>query len=323
MSPAMRHSILAVVSLSLPLAVLAQDAPRVLFCSGPCFAVDAQGARAPVAKGSLISPGQRLETGPGSYAQVKLGRAGLGIAENSRVRFEPGAITLDQGRLRAVTGTSPFMPISTLPPIRTPDGDLALKSGDIEIKKTVEPGTLVKLNAGDATVRGNQGELPLPKEGLHSLQGGRPLPAAAGMSRELVLTSVRKAPEAARPGAGAPPVVTPPRALPPVAIAPRTPVQPLSVPPIRAVEAIPNIKVVVLDGTSKTLPEVFRDIRTNVAITTTTTEQRLTQTLLPPPPPTTTLVPVTPTLTQTTATFTPQTTTTRPTIQLTPTRLMR
>ncbi|HWA38742.1 MAG TPA: hypothetical protein VG873_12830 [Burkholderiales bacterium] len=204
----MRH-ILLVTSLSISLPALAQEAPRVLFCSGPCFAVDATGTRTPVTKGSPIAPGQRLETGPGAYLQVKMERVGLGLGENTRLRFDRGALVLDQGRMRAVTGigTGVVRP----PQIRTPDGDLALGAGDIEIKKTAAPGTLVKVNAGDAVLRSSAGEIKLPNEGVQSLQGGRLSVAPSTVGREMVLATVNRS-ETSVPGAPSsakPPIVRP------------------------------------------------------------------------------------------------------------------
>lgn len=328
MSLAMRKTAFA-LSLSLPAVfpALAQEAPpRVLFCSGPCFAVDAAGARTAVSKGARLSPGQRLETGPGAYLQVKVGRAGLGLAENTRLHFTPGAITLDQGRLRAVTGTSPLLPaVANMPAIRTPDGVLALKSGDIEIKKTVEPGTLVKLNAGDAIVRSGLGELPLPKEAVQNLQAGRPSAAPAVASRQLVLAPIRSAPEAQRPGATTPPT-TPIRPLPPVALVPRPPaIQPPPLPPIRDPDGFPNRKLQVLDGTSRTLPEILKVARGNVIMTTgvaqPTTEQRLTQLLPPRTTPSQVIQPTASFSQPQTGVFVPSTPQTRPTISLVPTRV--
>lgn len=221
----MRHTLLAASLAAFSLPTLAQDAPRVLFCSGPCFAVDAAGTRTPVTKGSPIAPGQRLETGPGAYLQVKADRVGLGLGENTRLRFDRGTLILDEGRMRAVTGigTGVVRP----PQIRTPDGDLALGSGDIEIKKTAAPGTLVKVNAGDAVLRSGAGEFKLPTEGVQSLQGGRFVLAPPTRGQELVVAPPRRD----LPGTPAPrtPLATP-VPLGPIALGPRLSI-PLPPPP--------------------------------------------------------------------------------------------
>ena len=89
--------------------VAAQDAPRVIFCAGQCFAVDQNGIRTPAPKGTTLREGQRLETGPGAYAQLKLGPdAALGVGERAQVRFDQRSVRnrdlviLDQGRIRMV-----------------------------------------------------------------------------------------------------------------------------------------------------------------------------------------------------------------------------
>jgi hypothetical protein len=204
MSHSMRHTFLAASLATFSLPALAQDAPRVLFCSGPCFAVDAAGTRTPVTKGSPIAPGQRLETGPGAYLQVKADRVGLGLGENTRLRFDRGTLVLDQGRMRAVTGIGAG--VVRPPQIRTPDGDLTLGAGDIEIKKTSAPGTLVKVNAGDAVLRSSTGELKLPNEGVQSLQGGRLSLAPPTGGREMVLAPIKRGETSAPDTSATPPV---------------------------------------------------------------------------------------------------------------------
>ena len=82
----MRSPLLAIslagLAIHAPL-VAAQEAPRVLFCSGQCTAVDQKGVRTPAPKGTQLQPGQRLETGPGSYAQLKLGEGAVGVGEQA------------------------------------------------------------------------------------------------------------------------------------------------------------------------------------------------------------------------------------------------
>lgn len=161
------------------LPAAAQEPPRVLFCSGPCFAVDAKGVRTPAPKGTPLAPGQRLETGPGGYAQVRLGRdAAIGVGDQARVRFDRGAVVLDEGRLRMVGGAALGRPTSSPIELRTGDGTLVLTSADVEVKKSSVPGalptpTFVKLNAGDGSLRSPQGQIPLPREGVHGISAGR------------------------------------------------------------------------------------------------------------------------------------------------------
>lgn len=171
--------------LPLPLLLLAalpaaaQEAPRVLFCSGACFAVDASGVRTPAPKGTELAPGQRLETGPNAYAQVRMGRnAALGIGEQARVAFQGNAINLDEGRVRLVGGAALGRPDAAPVELRTGDGTLVLRSPDVEVKKAPVPGTgmaqtLVKLNAGDAGLRSGQGQITLPRQNVHAIAAGK------------------------------------------------------------------------------------------------------------------------------------------------------
>src|SRR5437870_10899272 len=86
---------------------VAQYAPRVIFCTGSCFAVDQNGVRTPAPKGTELREGQRLETGPGGYAQVKLSQeTAFAVAERAQVRVDQKSardvVILDQGRIRVV-----------------------------------------------------------------------------------------------------------------------------------------------------------------------------------------------------------------------------
>src|SRR3979490_1841810 len=90
---------------SMPIA--AQEAPRVIFCTGQCTAVDDKGVRTPAPKGTQLRENQRLETGPGAYAQLKMGHdVALGLGERAQVRFDQKSVRggdvviLEQGRIR-------------------------------------------------------------------------------------------------------------------------------------------------------------------------------------------------------------------------------
>lgn len=172
------------------LPAMAQDAPRVLFCSGACFAVDAKGLRSPAPKGTELAPGQRLETGPNGYAQVRLGRdAAVGVGEQARVRFERSAVVLDEGRVRLVGGLAIGRAESGPVELRTGDGTLVLHSPDVEVRKSSMPGTaatptFVKVNAGEAGLRNGQGQIVLPRQSVQGIAAGRimtgaPIPATA------------------------------------------------------------------------------------------------------------------------------------------------
>jgi hypothetical protein len=164
----------------------AQEMPRVLFCQGQCFGVDEAGQRVPLTKGTQLAPGQRLETGPDSYAQVKLGPdTACAIGERSRVRFDhrvrdKDVVILDQGRIRLIGGEAIGRPGLRPVELHTTDGKFDLKSADIEVKalpKTADAPTaptLVKLNVGEARL----GDLPMTKEAVQGISGGKVLERA-------------------------------------------------------------------------------------------------------------------------------------------------
>ena len=161
-----------------------QDAPRELFCSGPCFAVDANGVRTPAPKGTTLRPNQRFETGAGAYAQLKLGAdAAIAVGDTARVRFEqlPGGtiVNLDVGRLRMIRDSfgKPTRPIE----LNTADGRFVLRDADVEIKKSQMTSvganvTAVKVNAGEALLRSPQGNIVVGKGEVQGIIGGKVLP---------------------------------------------------------------------------------------------------------------------------------------------------
>jgi len=109
----------------------------MLFCSSQCFAVNANGDRTPAPKGTQLLAGQRLETAPGGYAQVRLGgNAAVGVGEQASVRFEPNAVILDQGRIRVIGGEAFGKAVTQPIELRTSDGTLVLRGADVEIKKS-------------------------------------------------------------------------------------------------------------------------------------------------------------------------------------------
>lgn len=158
--------------------VAAQEAPRVLFCAGQCTAVDQKGVRTPAPKGTQLRPDQRLETGPGSYAQIKIGQGAVGVGEQARLALGGDVLTLERGRVRVLDGES-FGGRADVRPLqlRTADGNLNLRGADIEVRgvSRAEQGeamTLVKLNAGDARLVSLQGDVGLKTDSVQSLSGG-------------------------------------------------------------------------------------------------------------------------------------------------------
>jgi hypothetical protein len=166
---------------------VAQEAPRVIFCTGPCFAVDQDGVRTPAPKGTTLREGQRLETGPSAYAQLKLGSdAAVGVGERARVRFDQtglrdrDVVILDQGRIRMVGGEALGKAATRGVELRTFDGIFALRNADIEVKTspplaggTDASFTVVKLNAGDARLLNPQGDIAITKASVQGVTAGK------------------------------------------------------------------------------------------------------------------------------------------------------
>jgi len=168
------------------MAVAAQEAPRVIFCTGQCFAVDQGGVRTPAPKGTTLREGQRLETGPGAYAQLKLGPyAALAVAERARVSFDQRSLRdrdvvfVDQGRIRMLSGEALGGPEKRGVELRTVDGVFALRGADIELRKAAVSAssgsglTIVNLNAGNARLLNPGGELAISKGGVQGFTAGK------------------------------------------------------------------------------------------------------------------------------------------------------
>jgi hypothetical protein len=173
---------LALLGLTVIPAAAQEAPPRVIFCMGQCFGVGDKGTRVPVTKGTELAPGLHLETGPDSYAQVKLGKdSACGIGERARVRFDRrgrdrDVVILDQGRIRVLGGDLIGRPIARPVELHTADGNFILRSADIEVKSLPKVGlapalTLVKLNLGDVRL----GDVPVTTDVVHGIVGGKVL----------------------------------------------------------------------------------------------------------------------------------------------------
>jgi hypothetical protein len=166
---------------------LAQEAPRVIFCTGSCFAVDQNGVRTPAPKGTTLREGQRLETGPSAYAQLKLGAdAAVGVGERAQVRFDQTSVRgrdiviLDQGRIRMLGGEALGKAATRGVELRTFDGIFALRNADIEVRTPPPLAggidaslTVVKLNAGDARLVNPQGDIAIARDGVQGFTTGK------------------------------------------------------------------------------------------------------------------------------------------------------
>src|SRR5882762_5915176 len=122
---------------------LAQEAPRVIFCTGSWFSDDQHGIRPPAPKCTTLREGQRLETGAGAYAQLKLGQdAALGVGERAQVRFDQRSVRdrdlvmLDQGRIRMLSGEAIGKAATRALELRTQDGTFALRGADVEMRRS-------------------------------------------------------------------------------------------------------------------------------------------------------------------------------------------
>jgi len=229
----------------LPLALLtlaafpaaAQDMPRVLFCMGQCFGVDEAGTRVPVTKGTRLAPGLRLETGPNSYVQVKLGPdTACGIGESARVRFDHrvldrDVVILDQGRIRVVGGEAIGRPATRPVELHTTEGNFILRSADIEVKTLPKTGdvtpaqTLVKLNLGDARL----GDLTVTKDAVYGIVGGKILARVIPIG-DIALPAPRRGPAPAGPDAATGRFASPPIAALPIIDLPATEPRPFTTP---------------------------------------------------------------------------------------------
>jgi hypothetical protein len=224
-----------------PMSVVAQEAPRVIFCTGSCFAVDEAGARTPAPKGTMLREGQRLETGPGAYAQLNLGPdAALGVSERAQVRFDQRSVRdrdlvmLDQGRIRMVSGEAIGKAATRALELRTQDGTFALRGADIEVRRLQATAgaasglTVVKVNAGDARLLNPQGGIAMSKDGVQGVTAGNVVTDKSISVADIALTPTRV-------GVAATAVVATPVPTAPVS---RMPVAPLA--PIMRPELIPT-----------------------------------------------------------------------------------
>jgi hypothetical protein len=215
----------------------AQEAPLVLFCKGQCVGIDEAGKRVPVNKGTRLAPGLRLETGPDSYMQVRIGSdTACGIGENARVRFDRRVadrdiVMLDQGRIRLVGGEAIGRPATRPVELRTVEGNLMLRSADIEVKALPKTSDalpapmLVKLNVGDARL----GDLPVTRDAVQGVVGGKVLDRAIPIG-DIALTTPRRDVATTAPSGAAVQPPAPTLVALPVANLPVTEVKPIATP---------------------------------------------------------------------------------------------
>jgi hypothetical protein len=203
----MRASILLVpiaLSTLASMPVAAQEAPRVIFCMGQCTAIDEKGIRTPAPKGTQLRENQRLETGPGAYAQLKVGpNVALGVGESAQLRFDQKSVRggdvvfLDQGRIRMLDGATIGKPGPRTLELRTTDGNFALKGADVEVKTPPRSAsgasslTFVKLNVGDARLLNPQGQIAVARDGVQGFTGGKAITGKSISAAEVAMTPSR------------------------------------------------------------------------------------------------------------------------------------
>jgi len=184
--------------------VAAQEAPRVIFCMGQCTAIDEKGIRTPAPKGTQLRENQRLETGPGTYAQLKVGpNVALGVGESAQLRFDQKSVRggdvvfLDQGRIRMLDGATIGRPGPRTLELRTTDGNFALKGADVEVKTPPRSAsgasslTFVKLNVGDARLLNPQGQIAVARDGVKGFTGGKAITDKSISAAEVAMTPAR------------------------------------------------------------------------------------------------------------------------------------
>ena len=291
---------------------VAQYAPRVIFCTGSCFAVDQNGVRTPALKGTTLREGQRLETGAGAYAQLKLGQdAALGVGERAQVRFDQTSVRdrniviLDQGRIRMVGGEALGKAATRGVELRTFDGIFALRNADIEVRTPPPLAggsdaslTVVKLNAGDARLVNPQGDIAITRDGVRGFTTGKIV-----TDKPISLADVALAPS--RPGvaaiAPAVPASTPIRDLPVLTL---TPPALLPAPTLTLIPLSPTITSVApltIVPLAPVVTSADRLLTTTYVDSTTGTTSTLTKLVTSPTLTTTSTISLTPITTTTTS----------------------
>jgi hypothetical protein len=214
-APSPQLRVLIAALLFLPASLSA--APEVLFCKGECFWVDEQGILRALRKGIRLPENARLETGPDSYAQLRIAPdVDIAVGDRARVRLDGTTfkdrrvVILDRGRIRIISGEAAGKAAEHRLELRTVDGIFPVNNADIEAKKLATAGgtpglTYMKLNAGDAQLRTSRGDVVIGKQAVQGIAAGKVI---ADQSFSLAEVAVRppkpgKAEQAAAPVSGA------------------------------------------------------------------------------------------------------------------------
>lgn len=167
----------AVLALAGAGAAGADEVGKLIFASGDVSIVDEDGQSRPGRQGELILPGERVVTGSGALAQVKMLDGGrVGVRPESSVTFEPPAVavagaptvlTLEAGDVRVLN----VKLVDNLNPpeyvLKTSDGLVQLERADTiaSLRPPTSGGaaapteTLLRLSAGNAVVSNKGGSV--------------------------------------------------------------------------------------------------------------------------------------------------------------------
>lgn len=153
------------------------EAAQVIFTNDKLTVIDAKGVERKVSQGEFIQPGERVVTPPGVIGQIRLPDGTLiGARPGTDLKLEgilkslgKNVIVLNEGNVRVINVEPPKGPKPMPTDIISPISTMQLTSGDGEAihvkqgsKAGAEPGTYNRLQMGNALVRNDKGELPLP-----------------------------------------------------------------------------------------------------------------------------------------------------------------
>lgn len=145
----------------------AEQAPRLQFVSGDVSAVDPAGQRRMVHKGDALRPGEKLVTGPGGMAQLRVfGQGVVALRGNSAVEISQPAdggfgVALDRGLVRTVTDLADRKGRID---VATPQGGFTVRGGDLQTAvgngDNGDDSVVGRALSGDVTIRSAGGEQP-------------------------------------------------------------------------------------------------------------------------------------------------------------------
>jgi hypothetical protein len=229
--------LVALLVAAAPAPVLASG--KLIFATGDVFILAPDGAKRPGHQGDLVRAGERIVTGGGAMAQVKLEDGSfVGVRPDSDLQLRsftregrnPGSVLmLDKGSVR-VLNIETDAKEQTLPVrLQSANGAAVLvRGGDLESRRAVGLATtapmIARLNAGAAVVQTGLGEQSLPPLRVSSLTPTEVLSApptalppvallpaseAAAAGPNLLRSSAPIAPDVARTPAAPSPIPVP------------------------------------------------------------------------------------------------------------------